>query len=118
MMHQLEMNAYMIKVIGDEQRRALNSISSHVEELCKERNIIHHSVKLLPINDLFTNAITPRPYMDTSTCLDEIESDYEGSEFEKSSNSEDDEEKTSGTASYTRLRDNPSDDDEDYNPLS
>ena len=78
-MHQLEMNAYMIKVIGDEQRWAVNKIFTYLEELCKERNIVHHSTTLLPINTMFTNAISPHPHMDTSASLKEAESDYEDS---------------------------------------
>ena len=111
------MNAYIIKVIVDEQRRALNGIFTCLEELCKERNIVYHSVKLLPINDLFNNAIIPRPYLDTPTGLNEVESDFEESEFEKSSNSENEEGEIPGSTLHTRLRDETLD-DEDYDSSS
>lgn len=57
--NQLEMNAYMLKVIGNKQRKALNTISSCLEQLCKDTDIIHHIGEFLPTDDLFTEARQP-----------------------------------------------------------
>lgn len=85
MVHQVEMNAHMLKVIGDEQLSAMNSISHRLYSLCKKHDVIPHNGNMLILDDVFPNRKRPFPYVEIENSLDDIDLKSNAPEFEKTS---------------------------------